>query len=283
MTKPMSVSSISKSIAAFLPQVCALALLGICPQTASAQVIASDNAGNSAYTTTFVGVDGGTGFAAWTAGTPGANSGTYLGTTGLGATTFGIYSGNTGSMSVYRKFDNALRLASGGNPGDTFRLDLGYTGVSSPNGRIGINLYSAGQWRLNFEFAGGDNVWRVKDNTGGSYEATNIGWAGGTGWGDAAPDTLGSTLTFALTRGGNANEYKLDISQGLATFSTGSAFYTAGSGATSIDEVEIYTNSQGADQNVGFNNLEIIPEPSSASLIGLGLAGLVALRKTRKA
>ncbi|NDA01718.1 MAG: PEP-CTERM sorting domain-containing protein [Acidimicrobiia bacterium] len=108
---------------------------------------------------------------------------------------------------------------------------------------------------------------------------------GGTGWGDAAPDTFGSKLTFALTRGGSANEYKLDISQGLATFSTGSAFYStgAGSGATSIDEVEIYTISQGADQNVGFNNLEIIPEPSSASLIGLGLAGLVALRKTRKA
>jgi len=257
----------------------ALLALAIEPQTITAQIIASDNATNSVYTNNFVGVDGGSGFQAWTAATPTGGGGSYLGSTGLAGTrTFGIYSGNTGSMSVYRKFDAPL-LA-----GDTFSLNLGYTSVNN-GGTIGINLFSGGAWRLNFGFTGGQSLWRVADNSsvGAGYDATGIGWAGGTGWdgNSGTPDIPGTTLNFAFTRGSAANQYRVVISQGAQTFDTGPTFYTtgAGSGNTNIDEIEIYTSNQGGDQNVGFNNLLIVPEPSSASLIGLGIAGLLALRR----
>jgi hypothetical protein len=39
--------------------------------------------------------------------------------------------------------------------------------------------------------------------------------------------------------------------------------------------------SQG-ERNLYANNLEIIPEPSSSLLMGLGLAGLAILRRVRK-
>jgi len=268
----------------FAALVIAFSGLAIDPQISTAQLIASDNAGNPSYTTAFVGVDGGTGFQAWTAATPSGGGGNYLGATGLaGARTFGIYSGDAGTMNIYRKFDAALAA------GQTFSLDLGYTGVNSGGGVIGINLYSGGTWRLNFEFAGGSSLWRVKDNNaaGAGYDATGITWAGGTGWDSnaATPELPGATLNFAFTRGSSLNQYKLDISQGTQSFTTGTTFYTTGTGSgdTNIDEIEIYSVNQGNNQNVGFNNLQIIPEPSSASLIGLGAAGLLALRRIRKA
>jgi hypothetical protein len=39
----------------------------------------------------------------------------------------------------------------------------------------------------------------------------------------------------------------------------------------------------GDERNPYFNNLSLVPEPSSSLLMGLGLAGLLALRKNRKA
>jgi hypothetical protein len=131
--------------------------------------------------------------------------------------------------------------------GDIFTLQLGYTGVSN-GGEIGINLFSGGSFRLGFKFIGGSSGWVLND--GGSNFSSGISWAGGT---------PGTTLNYSFTRG-TGNAYTLNISQGAQSY-IGSN--TGTSGIMSIDSVQFYSSAQGGGENIGFNNLSVVPEPST--------------------
>lgn len=206
------------------------------------------------------GSDQGTGFGPWSLSSTGTG-GRYIGGSGLGANTFGIFGGTSGTSTAIRPFDASL-LA-----GETFKVQLGYTGVST-GGEIGVNLWSGANWRLNLKFVGGQNSWQLSD--GGSAFGSGLTWAGGS---------PGTTLLFEFTRGSTGNQYSLKLTQGSQVYNGVNNVST--SGVMSISRVEFYSNNQGNSENFGFNNLEIIPEPSSASLLTLALSGLLALRRRR--
>ncbi|MFN6016565.1 MAG: PEP-CTERM sorting domain-containing protein [Verrucomicrobiota bacterium] len=208
----------------------------------------------------YIGLNGGTGFGAWSGSATG-NGGSYMNSSGLSASTsWGIYAGgDTGnSYTVTRPFASALGI------GETFTMDFGYTDVAT-GGEIGINLFSGGAFRLGLKFIGGGSSWQLND--GGSDFSTGIPWAGGT---------PGTTLKYSFTRG-NDNNYSINLLHGAGIYDGNN--YTASSGNMSIDSVQIYSIAQGAGENVGFNNLAIVPEPSSLSL--LALSGLALLRRRR--
>lgn len=182
----------------------------------------------------------GCGFGAWTL-TSGGSGGSYLGGTGLGASTFGIYSGGDGAGNYFtarRDFIEDMPV------GSIFGVSLGYTGVSN-GGSIGISLFSNNNFRLTFKFVGGDSFWVIND--GGSDFATTIPWD------DNAP------LSFAFTRG-SGNVYSLAITQSAITYNAGN--YTAITGTMDIDRIDIFTTGQGGGNNLGFDHLSIKSDPS---------------------
>lgn len=222
---------------------------------------ASDNSGN--YSGTFIGLNQGTGFNAWSGSATGGG-GNYIGGSGLSASSFAIYSGGGvgNSYQATRPFSTAM------NVGDNFTVQLGYTGVVN-GGEIGMNLFSGGSFRLGFKFIGGQSSWVLND--GGSDFSTGIPWGGGN---------PGTTLNYSFTRG-TGNGYSINLSQGAQTYNGNN--YVSASGIMSIDSVQFYSSAQGGGENLGFNNLQVIPEPSTYTLLGLSAAAFVArvLRRRR--
>jgi len=238
------------------------AVASIAVSSGAFALTASDNSGN--YSGTFIGLNQGTGFNAWSGSATGGG-GNYIGGSGLSASSWAIYSGGGAgnSYQATRPFSTAMSI------GDIFTLQLGYTGVSN-GGEIGINLFSGGSFRLGFKFIGGSSGWVLND--GGSDFSSGISWAGGT---------PGATLNYSFTRG-TGNAYSLNISQGTQSY-TGNN--TGTSGIMSIDSVQFYSSAQGGGENIGFNNLSVVPEPSTYALLALAAAGFGAhvIRRRRRA
>jgi hypothetical protein len=230
-------------------------------QTASAATNASDNGSNAAYSDSWVtGDNGGTGFGAWTLNSNGGTAGfagSYVGVTSQGSNSFGLYSGNDAAA-----FSNALRPFTGGalNSGQTFSVSLANT--VTINGEIGLQLRSSGAARIVLKFVSGQTNWQL--------------WDGGGDFSAGQAYAANTPLTFSFTyNGGNSYSY---------TFGTGSGNnFTATNDLTNINEVLFYNNNQGPDQNLGFNNLSVVPEPSTYALLGLGAAfGLWQIRRRKK-
>ncbi|MFM8365733.1 MAG: PEP-CTERM sorting domain-containing protein [Verrucomicrobiota bacterium] len=227
-------------------------------QNASAAANASDNGSNAAYSDGWTtGDNGGTGFGAWTLNTGGAGfAGSYVGATGQGANSFGLYSGNDATA-----FSNALRPFTGAlNSGQTFNVNLGHT--ATINGELGLQLRNSGTPVIVLKFVTGQTNWQL--------------WDGGSDFSAGQAYIANSSLTFSFTyNGGSSYSY---------TFGTGSGNnYLATNTISNINEVFFYDNNQGPDQNFGFNNLSVVPEPSTYALLGLGTAfGLWQLRRRKK-
>ncbi|MDY0078051.1 MAG: S8 family serine peptidase [Bacteroidales bacterium] len=180
----------------------------------------------------------GNGFGAWEF-LPGAGGGNYIGGTGLGDPTFGIYSGGGGDEDKFiarREFGGAIPV------GTSIGLQMGYTGVDG-GGEIGISFFSQGSFRFVIKFIGGGSKWQLND--GGSDFETSIPWAGNT------------PLIITLTRGTD-NKYSIQMNQGGDSY-TGTD-YVANSGSFAIDRIEIFSTKQGGGQNVGFNDLTVVSD-----------------------
>lgn len=238
------------------------ALASVALSSGAFALTASDNSGN--YSGTFIGLNQGTGFNAWSGSATGGG-GNYIGASGLSASSWAIFSGGDAgnSYQATRPFSAAMSI------GDIFTLQLGYTGVAN-GGEIGINLFSGGSFRLGFKFIGGSSGWVIND--GGSDFGSGISWAGGS---------PGTTLNYSVTRG-TGNDYALNISQGAQSY-TGNN--TGTSGVMSIDSVQFYSSAQGVSENVGFDNLSVtVPEPSTYALLalsGIAFGGYVIRRRRR--
>ena len=194
---------------------------------------ASDSSAN--YTTTFIGLNNGTGFNAWT-GSGTGGGGNYIGGSGLSASSWAIFAGGASgnSYQATRPFSTAMAV------GDTFTAQLGYTSVQTGGGQIGMNLFSG------LTFAGGS-----------------------------------PGINFAFTRNAG-NGYGLNISQGAQTYIDSNM--TSSSGTMAIDSVQFYSTAQGSGNNVGFDNLSVVPEPSTYALLALGavaIGGCVLRRRRR--
>ena len=229
---------------------------------ASAAMLAADNASNAAYASGgFAGANGGTGFAAWNAygntGT-GGFEGNYVGGTGLdnnAGRSFGIYAGDVGSgasSNAVRPFNGALTA------GQTFSVSLGNTTIGS-GGLIGLSLQNS------------SFTTEVNLQTDGTSWVLSAGGANIT----LSADTIDTPFVFTLKyNGGSSYSYTF-------TGTTGGTNLTATNTLSDISQVNFFDFQQGANQNFGFNNLAVVPEPSSIALIALGLTGVVVSRRRR--
>ncbi len=199
---------------------------------------ASDNSGNygGGWNT---GSNGGIGFGAWTIND--GDGGHYIGGTGLGGNTFGLFNTfTTTTTDAIRPFTGALTA------GQTFSIDLGFSAFAAA-GSVGINLRSGTNEVITL-FTTGSGDWMLNDG-GGNFSAGAL----------ATSDT---PFSFSFTyNGGTSYSFSLTGSAGGINFNSGNA------GISSIDNLRLFNFNQGPGANFGFDNLSIVPEPSSLALL----------------
>ena len=220
---------------------------------AMAANVAIDNASNAPYGDGWqTGDNGGSGFGAWTLNATG-NGGTYIGATGQANPSFGLFSGPSGTAT-------ASRLFTGGalGVGQTFSINLGHTTNIATGNDIGLLLTDGGSTVFTLKFVGGDTAWKLND--------------GGSDFGSGQLYDDNASIAFSFTYEGS-NKYSY-------TFGTGSGTsFTATNDISGIDGFTLFNNNQGNGENLGANNMAIVPEPSAALL---GAFGALALLRRRR-
>lgn len=231
------------------------ALFALLVVPAFGATLASDSAADSVYADGWDnGDNGGSGFGSWTLNA-GGGGGDYIGGTGQGNPSFGLFAGGTAAGD----FSTATRSFTGGalTTGQTFSIDLGNTGVSA-GGQIGLNLQDGGVTVFELKFIGGGANWQLND--GGSDFSSGQGFAANT------------SLNFSFTyEGGSTYSYSFGSGSGTS--------FVASNTISGIDGFELYSSRQGSGENFGSNNMEIVPEPAIALLGSLGLLGLLRRRR----
>ncbi len=257
-----------------IPSLLAFCGMLACTNASFGASAANDTAEDAAYTAAgqYNGINGGTGFLAWVvtgvAGTAGDGNGyfgTYLGNTGLNGGTindFGTYAGDAGTGSIL----NAVRPFSGALvAGQTFSVDLGHTAIDAA-GTVGLSLQNSSSTSELTLTADGTN-WTLND--GGA--STTL-----------AADAINTTFVFTLTyNGGNSYSYTF-------TGSAGGTNVTATNTLTGLSQVDFFNSEQGANQNLGFNDLAIsaapaggVPEPRTWVTLVMGGLGALAVARRR--
>jgi hypothetical protein len=218
---------------------------------------ANDNASTANYPggAWATGDNGGVGFGNWTI-TTNSTAGSYIGGTALSDPSFGIFSEGAGFITAYRPFTGGALLA-----GESFSVDLANT--VTIDGEIGLQLMDGAAARWTLKFVGGGGDWQLND--------------GGSDFGSGQAYAANTALSLSFTyNGGSSYSY---------TFGTGSGNnFIATADISNINGVQFFSANQGAGQNMGFNNLEVVPEPSTYALLALSAAGLGAhlIRRRRR-
>jgi hypothetical protein len=231
--------------------------------------IASDNAGNSAYSGGWnAGTNGGSGFGGWIFNMTSGNNGsagvfigdpTPAGITGMSATSFGFYANPIGSganAEVSRPFSAALAL------GQTFSFQWGLNWDSNDaTSNRGFNLFSGSTQLINL-------------NMGNSANITINGSPMYSVYGNNAFTVNFEQLSASSIRvygtGRNGSETYDNTFSGLAGPADSFSLYFNATN-NSVDQRQMY-----------FNNLSIVPEPSTYALLGLGAASILWRIRRRK-
>jgi len=224
--------------------------------------VAFDDASSAVYSDGWAtGDNGGNGFGPWTLNTvtsSGNFAGSFHGSTAVSTQSFGLWAnGSTASSSATRSLTGGLLTA-----GQTISFDVGHT--PTINGSIGFSLLAGGNGRITWKFTGGQSTWQMND--------------GGDDFGIAQNYVANTPISFSFTyNGGNSYSYSFGTASGN-NFTTADA-----NRINAIDGISFWNNNQGENQNFGVDNLRVVPEPSSASLMVLGISGLLAFRRRRNA
>lgn len=231
--------------------------------------VANDNASNAAYNGGRIddGDNGGTGFGAWdvTPNTNGGSNGNFegssTGTPGIGSDAWGFYANSGATSDAIRPFTaggyNGLSTLAAN---ETFSLKIDINSINTGGPVVGFGLQnSSGTNRFEMYFKGGASNWNV--NIGGTEYATSIPY-----------DSDGFSIAFTQL---SSNSWSLSATR-LDTNTT----FTVTSGATQvlaasdISRVRLFNFNAGGggafDQY--FNDLAIVPEPTTGLLMGAATA-----------
>ncbi len=181
------------------------------------------------------------------------NSGFYIGGTGAGNSTFGLYANEGFFSAAEREFEQVLNL------GQSFQITLGHT--ANINGSIGITLFSESEDLINLNFSSGESNWLLWDgdpSTKYSSAAYN-------------PNT---PLLFSFSRN-NSNEYTY-------TFAEVTETRNAVSDLTQIIGFRIYNIGQGAGENFGFDDIAVIPEPTTIAYVGATCLSILGFKRMKR-
>lgn len=236
----------------------------------AAVFVGSDSASDTVYNSPWVtGSDGGTvaTFGSWTLTNGGGSSGRFIGDsttlnpTNAGANintvgeSFGMFAHTGQTSEAFRNFNgNTLSV------GQTFSLNLA---VNFRNGNKGFDLRNSSNAVI-FNFNIGGDTYVVNSATTGNGTIGNT-YSAISAFALSFTQTTGTGGTWSITRSGGVS----DLDSGTYTgVPENFKFYnsqTTGSGA--------------AQDNLFFNSLTVVPEPSAALLGGLG--ALMLLRRRR--
>ncbi|MDX6767472.1 MAG: PEP-CTERM sorting domain-containing protein [Candidatus Methylacidiphilales bacterium] len=219
--------------------------------------VASDNASN--YASWISGSNGGTGFGAWNLYTSGNGStgffrassvGDGFGNTDTSGNSFGMF-GNPAGLTyanAERSLSTALAI------GNSFSINLA---IAFRNGNKGISLFNGGGFS--------SEVWNF--NVGGDTYS-----AGGAGQSWAYSQTSVFSLTATQT---SATNLFVQLQRGSDLYTSN---VTVGSALTGFRLYVGSTDDGNALNNLYFNNLSVVPEPSTGALLLGGMVVLAGLR-----
>jgi len=254
---------------------------------------ATDNAGN--YTNWTYQANLGTGFTGpWTFSNTGTSSqsGAFLGNSTENGAGGGSSSNHPGINSSANNDAWGL-YANGGQTAGAIRAFPAFDGLngqyltidfengyvnnpSSPGGggTIGLGLLDAsGNNLVELFFVGGNNCYTLYNGASNqTNNNTDIGFS----------DT-GLAVTFTSTNSGNDVNVTITGLNGAGSFSTNN-FPLERSG-DEIAEIRLFNANAGSggSYNDFYNNLTVVPEPSSIALVAAGLLGALAFIRRRKA
>ncbi len=234
----------------------------------AAVTVGTDSADSAAYGSGFTnGSDGGTAgtFGAWSFSNSPTNSGNLIGDStqlngdiNTGGVSFGMFANGAGFANANRDF-NTNELAVG----QTFSVSLA---VNFRNGNKGFSLFDGGTEIFNFNI-GGDNYVVNNAATGNGSTTSGLpdnGYNSNSVFDLSFSQTTGTGGTWSITRSG-----------GLSDLDTGTFAGVA-------DNFRLYiasTDGGTPNNDLYFNNLSVVPEPSA---LLLGAVGSLILLRRRK-
>ena len=255
------------------------ALLSFSSLASYGAAVASDNASNVLYNGGRIdtGENGGSGFGTWTV-TPGSNSGfagNFEGSSDAGSDSWGFYANTSNTSSAVRTFttggpSNVNFLAFQ----ESFSLTMDNNSINN-GGTVGFGLQnSSATNRLEFYFLGGDSAYTV--NIGGTAYLLN-----GAGGRPNLPFTsTGLSITY-FQQASNAFTLSITRLSDNALFTVTNAT-TQSLAASDISQVRLFNFNAGGSNDQFFNNLVVVPEPTSAMLLGASaLASMFMMRRRR--
>jgi hypothetical protein len=255
---------------------------------AHAANIASDDQTQTAYDDGWTtGDNGGTGFGAWTLTTTsgdGGQNGHFIASSTGNAD--GLDNGTVGGVASDGDIDTggeawgmyansgqtagAVRPLSGGSlsVGQTITLDFD-NGYIDNGSVVGIGLQnSSGENVWEAFFVGGNSSYQF--NQSGGVTNTAVGYT-----------DEGLSIAFTLT---GASTYSATITTLGGASDTISGSLLSPAGGSSVDQIRIFNFNAGSggSANVYANSLQVIPEPTTMAMMGIGLAGAFLARRRRQ-
>lgn len=239
--------------------------------------LASDNAADSAYNDGWqTGDNGGTGWGgAWNLFDQGGNGGYFVGTSqnngfndgniDSDGKAWGLWANGGASAQATRPFNGSLSI------GQTFVIDMD-NGFLDSGSWVGFTLTGFGDPgstdQFSFFFQGGASNYKISVGRYVWYSETDTG-VGFT--------SKGVHVEFTLT-GSTSYSVAITPNGGSTTVLTGNMVISS-----PIDHVELYNTHAGTGSayDAFFNNIAIVPEPTTAMLVAAGLVGMIAMRRRR--